>query len=241
MRDELYKSTKKILNNFNFNEDTANVFNDMLKRSVPHYYEIQNMICDITKHFLQKNSNIYDLGCSTGNTLLNILKELKTPKFMLIGIDNSEPMLKKAKKRLRKLRSLNKCKLLKRNLNTQIDFQNACIIISSLTLQFILPTNRKKLISQIYNGLNKNGAFILIEKIVFENKKINRTYTELYYNFKIRKGYSKLEILRKKRALEKVLFPYRYEENVKLLKEAGFRVINEFFRWYNFCGILAIK
>ena len=60
MRDELYKSTKKILNNFNFNEDTANVFNDMLKRSVPHYYEIQNMICDITKHFLQKNSNIYD-------------------------------------------------------------------------------------------------------------------------------------------------------------------------------------
>lgn len=241
MADKLYKNAKDILEDFNFNENTVNVFNDMLKRSVPHYYEIQDMICEITKIFAQKNSNIYDLGCSTGNTLLNILRELVEFPVTLIGVDNSEAMLKKTKTRLKKLGYSDKCKLLKKDLNNKINFENASVIISNLTLQFIRPINRDKLIHEIYNGLNKNGAFILVEKIISENSKIGRIFIKLYHNFKLQKGYSKSEIFRKREALENVLIPYMYEENVKLLKKRGFRVIDEFFRWYNFCGILAIK
>ena len=41
--------------------------------------------------------------------------------------------------------------------------------------------------------------------------------------------------------LENVLIPYRMEENFDLLKRAGFKDMEVFFRWYNFCGIIAIK
>jgi len=38
-----------------------------------------------------------------------------------------------------------------------------------------------------------------------------------------------------------VLIPYRLEENMQLLKEVGFCSVEVFFRWYNFCGIVAVK
>ena len=44
----------------------------MLDRSVPFYQEIQRMIADMATDFATEGSNIYDLGCSTGNTLLNL-------------------------------------------------------------------------------------------------------------------------------------------------------------------------
>lgn len=50
-----------------------------------------------------------------------------------------------------------------------------------------------------------------------------------------------MEIVKKREALENVLIPYRLEENVELLKNAGFRHVEIFFRWYNFCGMIAVK
>ena len=58
---------------------------------------------------------------------------------------------------------------------------------------------------------------------------------------KKRNGYSNVEISLKREALENVLIPYRYEENIDMLHNAGFRSVEEFFRWYNFCGVVAIK
>ncbi|MFM8411113.1 MAG: tRNA (cmo5U34)-methyltransferase, partial [Alphaproteobacteria bacterium] len=42
-------------------------------------------------------------------------------------------------------------------------------------------------------------------------------------------------------ALENVLIPYRLDENVKLLRDAGFHEPEIFFKWYNFCGLVAVK
>lgn len=239
--DELYKYIKEITTDFNFDKNTANSFNDMLKRSVPHYYEIQDMICGITKIFAQKKSNIYDLGCSTGNTLHNISKELSEFPVTLIGTDNSKAMLKKAETRIKRLKYPDKCKLLNKDLNSGFNFENASVIISNLTLQFIRPINRDRLISEIYKGLNKDGALILVEKIISEDSTIRRIFIKLHHNFKLQKGYSKSEILKKREALENVLIPYMYDENIRLLRKNGFRIVDEFFRWYNFCGVLAIK
>jgi tRNA (cmo5U34)-methyltransferase len=50
-----------------------------------------------------------------------------------------------------------------------------------------------------------------------------------------------MEISKKREALENVLIPYRLEENMEMLKSAGFGHSEVFFRWYNFCGMVAIK
>ena len=58
---------------------------------------------------------------------------------------------------------------------------------------------------------------------------------------KRRNGYSEMEISQKREALENVLIPYRLEENKELLRGAGFRHVDVFFKWYNFCGMIALK
>jgi tRNA (cmo5U34)-methyltransferase len=82
---------------------------------------------------------------------------------------------------------------------------------------------------------------LLIEKLTSEDTMFNRLFIQHYYDFKRRNGYSEIEIAKKREALENVLIPYRLEENLQLLKETGFRSAEVFFRWYNFCGIVAVK
>jgi tRNA (cmo5U34)-methyltransferase len=241
MKDRLFAHAGKIPGKFDFGEDTARVFNDMLRRSVPHYLEIQDMICAITKNFAQKNSTIYDLGCSTGTTLLKISTALRGFPVRLVGIDSSKAMLKKAEIKLQKSTGTARWALLKKDLNYRIGFENASVIIANLTLQFVKPANRENLVSEIYKDLNKNGAFIFVEKITSEDRKVKKTFIDLYHDFKLRNRYSKSEISRKSEALKNVLIPYTQEENIALLKKSGFRTMDVFFRWYNFCGILAIK
>ena len=94
-KDDLFEGKKKV-GDFRFDSNTAIVFDDMVKRSVPFYTEIQRMIGEIAREFYIPGSNIYDLGCSTGTTLINVANSLDGPaKF--VGCDNSRPMLKKAK------------------------------------------------------------------------------------------------------------------------------------------------
>ena len=51
----------------------ANVFSDMIRRSVPGYESIVTMLGVFAEQYVQENSNVYDLGCSLGAaTLSNI-------------------------------------------------------------------------------------------------------------------------------------------------------------------------
>ena len=49
------------------------------------------------------------------------------------------------------------------------------------------------------------------------------------------------EFAKKREALENVLIPYRTVENEQLLQRHGFRYTDIFYKWYNFCGLVAVK
>ncbi len=70
-KDEVFREPQPVAD-FNFGEKVAAVFDDMLDRSVPFYQEIQRMIAEMAADFAVDGTNIYDLGCSTGTTLLNL-------------------------------------------------------------------------------------------------------------------------------------------------------------------------
>jgi tRNA (cmo5U34)-methyltransferase len=115
------------------------------------------------------------------------------------------------------------------------------MVLMILTLQFIRPLHRDKLIGTILNGMNENGALILVEKLIGEHSLFNRLFIKYYYDLKKRNGYSELEIAQKREALENVLVPYKLMENREMLLRAGFRYCDVFFKWYNFSGIIAVK
>jgi tRNA (cmo5U34)-methyltransferase len=111
----------------------------------------------------------------------------------------------------------------------------------TLTLQFVRPLHRQQVIRTIADGLHPQGCLILVEKLTESDTLFNRLFIKYYYEMKRRHGYSEMEIANKREALENVLIPYRLGENEQLLVSNGFSKFQTWFRWYNFCGIIAVK
>ena len=227
---------------FSFNKEVTAVFDDMLDRSVPYYGEIQRMTAELAVDFAQPGTNVYDLGCSTANSFLNI-DRLMPPgnDVRFVGFDNSPEMLEKARRKLAAARFERPVTLEVADLNAGVETPNASVVMMVLTLQFIRPLYRERLVQSVFRGLADNGCLIIVEKVLGEHSTFNRLFIKHYYEMKARNGYSEMEISNKREALENVLVPYRLEENKELLRFAGFRHVDVFFKWYNFCGMIAIK
>lgn len=216
------------------------MFDDMLERSVPFYKECQQMVIDLTLHFAQKNSAVYDLGCSTGTLLRHLVTTIpKTKNIRFVGLDNSKAMLKKACGKLKD--HLKHCNLVETNLEHGFELSDASVVIMNYTLQFLPPRRRAAMLKKIYRGLRPGGSLILIEKVRGESDSLNDLFVEQYHTYKQSQGYSKLEIAKKREALEKVLIPLSPAKNRDLLTKVGFRQLDVFFKWFNFSGFLAIK
>lgn len=239
-QDKIYADEKKLVGDFDFGKDTAMVFDDMLDRSVPMYRELQRMIGEIGEEFAQEGTNVVDLGCSTGITMLTLDRSIKK-NVKLIGADYSQAMLDKCEENFRKHKIAKPYDLICRDLNNGFLVNNASVVVLNLTLQFIRPLQRDLLIQHIHEGLNENGCLILIEKVLGNDSIFNRTFIKFYYELKKRNGYSQLEIAQKREALENVLIPYRMNENEQMLQRNGFRYIDIFYKWYNFYGVIAVK
>ncbi len=225
---------------FRFDKKTAAVFDDMVSRSVPFYEEIQRMVAEIVADFAADGTCVYDLGCSTATTLL-ALDPMVSPGVRYIGVDNSPDMLDEARRKLAEANIARPYDLVQADLNEGVRLEHAAVVIMNLTLQFIRPLYRNEFVARIFRGLNDQGCLILVEKVTIADSLLNRLFIKYYYNFKRQRGYSNLEIAQKREALENVLIPYRLEENVEMLRRAGFRPVEVFFRWHNFCGIVAVK
>ncbi|MBI2518915.1 MAG: carboxy-S-adenosyl-L-methionine synthase CmoA [Bdellovibrio sp.] len=240
-RDKIFSRKRPEVAPFDFNHEVASVFDDMVSRSIPFYNEIHKMILDVAKFELPTHARIYDLGCSTGHTILALEQEAQIldRHFSYVGVDSSAPMIAVCHKKL-KARGVGDFTLTQSKIE-DVTIQNANMVILNYTLQFISPKNRLTLLKKIVRGLDPKGIVILSEKIKNQNCHIQELTTKLYYDFKKRNGYSELEIAQKREALENVLIPWTQEKNLMLLKNAGLKNISMLFKWYNFASFIGYK
>lgn len=242
--DKFFSKKSMKIEDFKFTKKVASVFDNMVSRSVPFYNESQEYGIEIATRFIQPGSKIYDLGCSTGTNLINLdkkLQNLKIRKCKYVGIDNSQPMIDVFKKKLNKNANKNDFKLISGDMKDLVFEKNISVFFMSYTLQFVRPLDRENLIKKIYRSLKNNGCIILLEKILVNDSYLNRSYIDIYYEYKINQGYSDIEIQKKREALENVLIPYRQSENFQMLRRSGFKKIDTFFQWFNWMGFIAIK
>ena len=234
MKDELFK--RPIKKQFEFDESVASVFDDMISRSVPYYEISSELICDIVAKRAVNGAKVFDFGCSTGSLLLKLYQKRKD--LCLVGVDNSNAMIKSAK---------NKALAFGADVEFVLDdilnfsFVNADVVLLNYTLQFIRPINRQSFIDKIYHSLNDNALFIFSEKLVFKDGVFTKEMIEIYESYKEKQGYSRYEIAQKREALENVLIPYTEDENKKLCQNAGFKAVETIFRWGNFSTFVAFK
>lgn len=239
-QDRIFSEKQGVIKDFDFGEQTAAVFDDMLLRSVPLYTETQRMIGEIATDFAVEKTNICDLGCSTCTTFV-VLDPMVPKSVRFVGVDFSPEMLERGREKLRHYGITRECELICADLNEGAPINNASMVIMNLTLQFIRPLRRHQVMSSIANGMNEGACLVLIEKVLCTDSQLNRLFIKYYYDLKRRNGYSELEIAQKREALENILVPYRLEEDIELLLSSGFSKCEVFSRWYNFCGLIAVK
>ena len=235
MDDKVF--AKPIKKQFEFDEEVAAVFDDMLSRSVPFYEEAQRITEFFALQYLKENGRLYDLGSSTASLLINLHKRLSFAAS-LVGLDNSKAMLAQAQKKINAYGM--DIELQEADILTY-DYEEADVFVSNYTLQFIRPLVREELVKRIYASLKEEGVFIFSEKLISHHKRLNKELIGLYYDFKKSQGYSDFEIMQKREALENVLVPYSEEENIAMAKKAGFAHCEVIFRWANFATFIALK
>jgi tRNA (cmo5U34)-methyltransferase len=238
-KDVLYKIPHKKVVPFEFNQEVAAVFDDMLHRSVPFYREIIQRQAQLVKLFYQPKSRIYDLGCSNGNlgiSLCNIMRN----RFKMVAVDSSKSMLTAYENKLSSYPRKDQIELQCNNI-LHVEFSNASVIILNLTLQFLPLDQRQELLERIYTALLPGGIFLFTEKIVHHEHSFSEMQKDFYYAFKRENGYGELEISQKREALENVLIPETIELHLARLQQIGFQKTDIWFKWFNFCSLVCQK
>ncbi len=238
--DHLFAEPVSRPTDFAFDATTVRVFDNMVSRSVPFYGEIQRMTAELAAEFGVPGSTLYDLGCSTGTTMV-ALESWVEPTVRFVGYDNSPEMVERAREKLAATPSRRPREVRLGDLHQPFAVEDASVTVMLFTLQFVRPLHRERVIRTIADGTRPDGAIILAEKVIESDTLFNRLFIDNYYDMKRRHGYSDMEIAQKREALENELIPYRIEENRDLLLSCGFTKFQEFFRWYNFAGMIAVK
>lgn len=224
-----------------FNESVTNVFDDMLSRSIPQYEVMREACFYLACKFMKHKTTVLDIGCSRGEALAGLVDKYGAHN-RFVGLEISKPMIDAARTRFAGLIDCSVVDIREHDLRKPgLPVSGASVILSILTIQFTPIEYRLRILRDIYNSLSDGGAFIFVEKVLGNTAEINDFQVESYYELKKENGYSQDQIERKRLSLEGVLVPLTASMNEQLMSAAGFRQMDCFWRWMNFCGWIAIK
>ncbi len=236
--DQIFEQRSIGTGQFTFDGQVADVFDDMISRSIPLYDDVQRVIPRLAELIDHDPIRVVDLGCSTGTSLIHLARSLPNRNLELLGVDNSQPMLDKCLEKLAANELSDRVSLTCCDIQS-FEFPRASVVLMNYTLQFINLNQRLPLLRRIREAIQPGGLLLVSEKVCHQQPDIDESLVGLYFDFKRRNGYSQLEIARKRDALENVLIPCSVLENMELLQEAGFRRVELLLKWFNFATFVA--
>ncbi|WP_445427701.1 carboxy-S-adenosyl-L-methionine synthase CmoA [Alishewanella sp. HL-SH05] len=239
-KDHVYAEPLAHIQDFRFDDAVADVFPDMIQRSIPGYQTIIQTIGKLTARYQQANSHYYDLGCSLGAASLSMRRHITADNCKVIAVDNSSAMIERCQRHLQAFRSDVPVDAILGDIR-QLTIENAAVVVVNFTMQFLAPEDRQALLNKIYQGLKPGGLLIISEKFKADTPVNDELLIDLYHDFKRANGYSELEISQKRTALEKVMRPDTLATHNARLQQAGFHSHSVWFQCFNFCSMFALK
>ena len=216
-------------------------FDEHIDWSIRGYSNLLGDIIGFSRYFVEGNTNVVDLGCSTGKTTERMLLHNKDhcKDATYVGVEIAEGFFDNLDERLKKLTKKEPWAQVEFHKGDVRDyeFDNCSLVTSIFTLQFMPKKDRETVIERIYDGLNVGGAFIFAEKIYTENAFIQDMLTFNYYDFKCQK-FDYDDIMSKEQTLRHMLKPNTWKEIEDMLMGAGFKSVQVF--WQNFLFLVAI-
>ena len=223
-----------------FDDGVTDVFDDMLERSIPQYEEMRETCTKLAGHFVKPKTAVVDLGCSRGEAIAPLVAKFGAHNHF-VGVEVSKPMLEASRKRFEGYINLGVVEIIDLDLRDSYPSVHASVTLAVLTIMFIPIEYRLQVLRNIYESTTYDGALIMVEKVLGNSARLDQIMVDEYLQMKRVKGYTDEQIERKRLSLEGVLVPVTAKWNEELLKMAGFKEIDCFWRWCNFAGWLAIK
>ena len=238
--DDIYSLPMNRVGDFEFDDQVARVFPDMIARSVPGYASILSMIEQMASRFVRPGTTVWDLGCSLG-AATRLIRRRAPLDCVIHAVDNSGAMIARLRTLLAES-SETGCQVELHEADVRsVQISDASFVVLNLTLQFLPPADRTAVIQRVHDGLLPGGALLLSEKIRFNDPNQQVLLTELHHDFKRAHGYSDLEVAQKRTAIENRLIPETMEIHIQRLSEAGFTTVAPWFQCFNFASVLAVR
>jgi len=214
-------------------------FDNHIEHSIRGYTNLWNDVLKYSEYFVEDNTNVVDIGCSTGKLLkAMIAQNTFAPLAKYIGIEVEEDFFSSYDEDERESLNLR----YHRGDVRDFSFVNCSLVTSIFTLQFIQEKERTSIIKQIYDGLNPGGAFIFAEKTIADCSKIQDIRTFTYYDYK-REHFTSDDILNKEKQLRHMMKLNTRKELINKCATAGFAFdrIDSFWQNHSFTAFVAIK
>ena len=216
-------------------------FDNHIEQSIRGYNNLLEDVLKISEYFVGDNSDVVDIGCSTGKMLKSMIRQNSfAPNAQYIGIEIEEDFYKEYDKDELAFESLF---YFKGDIRDYAFEPESCSLITSIfTLQFMPEDQRQNVIKNIHRALKKGGAFVFSEKTIAELPKIQDIRTFTYYDYK-RQNFTAEDILDKEKNLRHMMKLNTRTELVRMCATAGFefQAIDTFWQNYAFTGFIAIK
>ena len=219
-------------------------FDEHIENSIRGYGHLLEDIVSLSRYFVENDTNVYDLGCSTGKMTQRLIEanydHCTDANWYGIEIaDGFQEDLVKREDAIHKF-DPNAWVYFEHEDIRDTEIHNASLVTSIFTLQFMPKRDRKQVIENIYHGLNCGGAFIFSEKTICENATFQDMLTFNYYDYK-RKSFDTEDIMNKERTLRHMMKPNTWNELTDMIYNAGFKDVQPFWRNHMFVGAIAVK
>ena len=207
---------------FDFN--TMEEFDKHISSSIPAFKELQEFIVSLSTFFVKDASTVLDLGCSTGSLLVKLWKKNNMASYY--GYDIAPNIIQQLDQLpvgveliLQDITELNP--------KGEIGFAASKILptydlaLLIFVLQFLPPSSRLPLLSNLRAAMVSGGGLIVAEKVYQDSGFLESVINSAHYDFK-RKYFSPEEIWNKQETLRSIMMPFSDADNIAMFKAAGF-------------------
>jgi len=238
--DKLFRDAGAPIKPFEFNEQVAGIFADMIHRSVPGYRTLLSLIGILAEQYARPDTKIYDLGCSLGAMTIAMRPYISDKKCTLVCVDNAPAMIERCRLNIDREPSPTPVEVVCEDLRNII-IDNASFVMLNYTLQFIPIEERRSILEGVYAGMVPGAALVLSEKIIEATAHDRHAMETLHERLKKHNGYNDLEIARKRTALEDVLLPETVPAHMERLHAVGLVDGVVWLKCLNFVSIICFK
>lgn len=215
---------------------SAESYDRDILNTIPYYDEVYNQIADVVSvAFLNKAVSWLDVGCGTGKMAEVSFEQCNVKR--MICTDNSSAMLEVARQKI----SSSYVEFLKLpieevNYDSQFD-----VITSILVNHYMIYEERRIAVRNCYHALKEEGIFFTFENFAPCDKKMKNLYLKRWKKYQYGKGKSMKECEKHLSRYNTEYFPITIQEQIKILRDCGFKSAEIFWCSYMQVGILAKK